>query len=136
MGVAALILLDTHVWVWWVNGSSELSTAAREAIDAALRRRQIHISSISAWEVTLLASRGRLQLTLDPAEWIERSASLPFVRFVPVDNAIAIRSVQLPGALHHDPADRIIAATALTLDLTLVTRDRRLRAYPHLRTLW
>ncbi len=84
----------------------------------------------------MLADRGRLTLSMDVADWIARAEAMPFFRFVPVDNTIAHRSVRLPGALHQDPADRIIVATALTLGMPLVTKDEKLRGYRHLSTVW
>ena len=72
-------------------------------------------------------------------DWVGSAAAceaLPSVRYVPVDNRIALRSVLLPDPLHDDPADRIIIATALQLGATLITRDDKLRAYPHVETLW
>lgn len=84
----------------------------------------------------MLVSRGRLELTMDAADWIARCEALPFLSFVPVDNEVALRSTRLPGRLHHDPADRIIIATALSLGATLVTKDRRIRAYEHVPTVW
>lgn len=131
-----MIVLDTHAWVWWINDSPELSTGARDRIDAALADEAVRISSISAWEVTLLAARGRLQLALDVAEWIARTEALAAVRFVPVDNAIAVHSLLLPPPFHADPADRIIVATALQLGAPLVTRDRRIHEYAHVESIW
>lgn len=131
-----MILLDTHAWVWWVGNPEHLSDRARKAIDQAVVEKKLHVSSISAWEVATLSSRGRLQLSMDVGEWIRRCETLPFLRFVPVDNAVALRSVSLPGAFHPDPADRIIVATALLLGATLVSKDERILAYPHVSSLW
>lgn len=131
-----MILLDTHAWVWWLSEPALLSAAARGAIDAAADERRLLLSAISAWEVTLLAERRRLQLTSDVEAWIERSVALPFLTVVPVDVRIAVRSVRLPAPLHPDPADRIIAATALTMGASLVTRDERLRAWGAVSTIW
>jgi len=131
-----LIVLDTHAWVWWIASPERLSPSAKQRIDDEAEKTPILISSISAWEVALLVKKGRLELTMDVEEWIARSESLPALRFVPVDNRIAILSNHLPGDLHEDPADRIITATALTLGATLVTRDRKLQDYPHLETFW
>lgn len=131
-----MILLDTHVWVWWLSGFEPLSRKARLLIETAVQKSEVCISSISAWEVAQLAARGRLHLTTDPRDWIGRSESLPFVTFVPVDNHIAVKSVQLPGTLHQDPADRIIIATAQFLGVPLVTKDARLTRYPHVKTVW
>lgn len=130
-----MIVLDTHVWVWWVAGDPRLSKEAGAEIDAAMGTRSLYVSSISAWEVAMLVRRGRLELTMPVDDWIARSEALPFLRFVPVDNRIAIRSVGLDD-LHDDPADRLIVATAISLGARLVTRDRRLRAYRGIETLW
>jgi len=73
---------------------------------------------------------------MEAEDWIARSESLPFLDFVPVDNRIAIRSTRLPGSFHADPADRIIVATTLLLGATLITKDDKLRRYPHVDTLW
>lgn len=131
-----MIVLDTHVWVWWVSGVTELSERADRAIESAIADRSIRVSCISAWEVALLAQRGRLELTMDVADWIARSEALPFVRFVPVDNRIAVRSTRLDDYPHRDPADRIIVSTAQLLGAKLVTRDERLWSYPHVETIW
>lgn len=74
--------------------------------------------------------------TLEVEEWIARSEALPYLHFLPVDNRIAGRSVHLPAPLHPDPADRIIVATAFALTADVVTKDRRLRHYSPLRTVW
>lgn len=131
-----MIVLDTHAWVWWVASPERLSPSARERIDSAAKDLQVHISSISCWELTLLVKKGRLALTMDVQEWIAKSEALPFFRFVPVDNQIAVLSNHLPGDFHEDPADRIITATTSILKATLITKDQKLRDYPHIPTLW
>lgn len=70
------------------------------------------------------------------SDWIARCEALPFFNFVPVDNAIGVRSVGLPEPLHRDPADRIIIATALSLGMPLVTQDAKIRGYSHVKTIW
>lgn len=131
-----MILLDTHVWLWWLSNPEKLSAAAARAIDDGVRENGIVISSISSWEVALLVIRGRLELAIDHRDWIGKTEGLPFVHFVPVNNLIALRSVELPGAFHPDPADRIIAATAMTMAIPLVTGDQKIIGYPHLQTIW
>ncbi len=131
-----MIVLDTHVWVWWVAGGEALSEAAAHAIESAVSDRTVHVSSISAWEVALLVDRGRMELTMDVADWIARSEALPFLRFVPVDNRIAVRATRLSDFPHRDPADRIIVSTAQLLGARLVTRDERLWRYDHIETIW
>lgn len=130
-----MIVLDTHAWVWWVAGDSRLSAAAARESDRAMGSGRLYVSSISAWEVALLVRRGRLELTMEVGDWIARSEALPFLGFVPVDNRIALRSVELDW-LHEDPADRIIVATALSLGARLVTRDRKLHAFDGVVTVW
>lgn len=131
-----MIVLDTHTWVWWISSPEQLSEPARNEIDQARQRGEVCISSISAWEVALLVRKGRLELTIPVDDWIARSEALPFIRFVPLDNRVAYRSNYLPGDLHDDPADRIIVATALTLGAPLVSRDTKIRDYPHVKTIW
>lgn len=84
----------------------------------------------------MLVARQRLAFTMDVDRWISSVEALPFLTFVPVDNRIAIRSVQLEDFPHRDPADRLIVATALGLGATVVTADRRLRGYRPVATLW
>jgi len=131
-----MIVLDTHAWIWWVSNPVCLSETAKGIIDEAVTEKNIFISSISAWEVATLVSRGRLKLTISAADWVSASEALPFFAFVPVSNSIALKSVQLPGALHNDPADRIIIATAVSLGAVLVTKDEKIRNYPHVKTAW
>ncbi len=131
-----MIVLDTHAWVWWIAGARELSRPARERIESLMGSGAIYISSISCWEIGTLVARGRLELTMDATDWIARCEALPYLNFTPVDNGIALRSTRLPPGIHDDPADRIIVATALSLGATLVTKDRRMRAYKPVNTLW
>jgi PIN domain nuclease of toxin-antitoxin system len=131
-----VIVLDTHALLWWVNDPATLSRPAMHAIDAAVKVRSVHVSCISSWEIALLVERGRLRLAIDVRDWLCRCEALPFLTFVPVDNAIAVESVRLPDFPHADPADRIIAATALSLGATLVTKDDKLQNYPHVKTIW
>ena len=131
-----MIVLDTHVWVWWVSNPELLTKKAKKAIDAAMKDGEILISSISAWEVALLVAKRRLQLTMDVADWIAKSEVLPFVQFIPVNNHIAIKAVNLPQPLHPDPADRIIIATALVAGGSVVTKDSKILKYSHVPTIW
>lgn len=131
-----MIVLDTHAWIWWVSSPSFLSETANGIIDGAATESKIFISAISTWEVAILVSRGRLKLTMSAGDWVSASEALPFFNFVPVSNSIALKSVQLPGVLHNDPADRIIIATAVALGAVLVTKDEKIRTYPHVKTAW
>ncbi|MCU0822401.1 MAG: type II toxin-antitoxin system VapC family toxin [Spirochaetes bacterium] len=131
-----MIVLDTHIWIWFISNPEFLSENASRAIKKAIKQNGILISAISTWEIAMLISKDRLKLTMDTGEWIRRSEILPFIKFVPVDNQIALKSTLLPGQLHNDPADRIIAATAMIAGASLVSKDERLLKYPHLKTIW
>ncbi|MDO9319339.1 MAG: type II toxin-antitoxin system VapC family toxin [Gammaproteobacteria bacterium] len=133
-----MIVLDTHVLVWWVNGDAGLSAAAETAITEEMRSPEglILVSSISAWEIALLIQKGRLQLSTNVDDWLSAVQEIPAVRFVPVNNDIGVQSTRLPDEFHPDPADRIIVALARHMSAPLVTADARIRAYPHVRTIW
>ena len=131
-----MIVLDTHVLIWWVNGAGELSRAAANVIKRAQAEDGIMISSITAWEIAMLVHRGRLTLTMDVSAWLSTVNRIRGIRFIPVDNSIAIGAVNLPGKFQKDPADRLIVATARRFGAPLVTQDRRIRSYPHLKTVW
>jgi PIN domain nuclease of toxin-antitoxin system len=131
-----MIVLDTHAWVWFLSNPELLSKKAKRYVDAAVKENAIMISSISVWEVALLVARKRLILTLELSDWIAKSEMLPFFKFVPVDNSVAIKSVNLPQPLHRDLADRIIIATAISLGAPIVTKDEKILNYPHVQTIW
>jgi PIN domain nuclease of toxin-antitoxin system len=131
-----MIVLDTHTWVWWINGQPALSQRGQRAIRKAASEAAVYISSISVWEVSQLVAKGRLELTMDVESWVRKSEAMPFLHFVAVDNAIAMKSVHLPGPFHSDPADRIIVATSVVLGFPLITRDRRIQDYSHVKAFW
>jgi len=132
-----VIVLDTHVLVWWVNGTG-LSTAARSVIERENQDEEglILISSISAWEIAMLVHKGRLTLATNVDDWLATAQEIDGVRFVPVDNDVAIQSTRLPGEFHPDPADRMIVALARHMAAPLVTADEKIRSYKHLKTIW
>jgi len=131
-----VIVLDTHAWVWLANNPESLSKEAKKAVDAAIEEKEVLVSSISAWEVALLGAKKRLKLTMEVEDWIVKYEALPFIRFVPVDNYLAVKSVRLPEPLHGDPADRIIIATSIASGAPLITKDERILNYPHVKTIW
>lgn len=133
-----LVLLDTHAWVWLLNGSERLGPKARKAIQRSLAEEAVLVSAISPWEVAMLVGKGRLVLDRDVGEWVHAALSLPGIRLEPLSPEIAVASTRLPGTIHSDPADRMIAATARHLASTLITADRLLLGYAkdrHLKAL-
>jgi PIN domain nuclease of toxin-antitoxin system len=131
-----MIVLDTHTWIWFISKPEVLSKKAKKAVSAAVKEKSVLISSISAWEVALLVIKKRLTLSLDVTDWIAKSEGLPFIQFIEISNTIAVKSVNLPQPLHPDHADRIIIATALSAGVPLVTKDKKLLNYPHVKTIW
>lgn len=132
-----MIVLDTHVLVWWAVGDhARLSAAASAAIALESQSNSIVVSSIAVLEIAQLVHRGRLQLAMDLSSWIASAETIPGIVFVPVDNEIAVKSFELPGSFHTDPADRITVATARKYAVPLVTADELIRGYPHVRTIW
>lgn len=132
-----MIVLDTHAFVWWLSGQDDLlSDLAKGAIKAEMPGGEILVSSISAWEIATLVSKGRLVLTMDVTAWLNTAAEIEAVTFVPVDNELAVKSTELPGEFHKDPADRIIVATARKFAAQLVTADEKIRSYEHVRAIW
>ena len=132
-----MIVLDTHALVWWVTGqSTELSRKARQAIDAEIAGGEILVSSISAWEIAMLVESERLTLTMDVEKWLDVVSEIEAVRFVPVNNRIAVKSTTLPGDFHKDPADRLIVATARDAAASLVSADEKIRRYPYVTSVW
>ena len=126
-------MLDTHVWIWLLNADRRLGSHARAAIERAAGDDGVGLSTITPWEVSMLAARGRLALGREPRDWLEYHVSRPGFVLHPLSVAIAVDSNTLPpapdGLPHGDPADRIIVATARQLDVPLVTADRRILAY-------
>ncbi len=125
----SLVLLDTHVWVWLLNGDQKLSTKALKAIECSLAEKAVLLSAISPWEVAMLVSKDRLTLDRDVSEWVQAAVSIPGIRVEPLSPKIAVASTRLPGELYSDPADCMIAATARHLGATLVTEDQKLLDY-------
>ena len=118
-----MIVLDTHVLIWAVDSDGRLGRTARAAIEEGERADGIAVSAITPWEITLLAEKGRLRLGSDAAVWIATALDLHGVHLVPIEAAIAIDSVRLPGSFHADPADRFIVATARYCRAPLLTAD-------------
>ena len=131
-----MIVLDTHVLVWWVAASPELSTSAKRAIDTAARKASLVASTISILEIVTAVRRGRLALSQPLIQWLTDVRSLPELRFEPVTVDVASRAGAFDESTPRDPADRLILATAATLGSRLVSADRKLRGNRHVEVVW
>ncbi|MDD5176604.1 MAG: type II toxin-antitoxin system VapC family toxin [Sterolibacterium sp.] len=123
-----LLLLDTHVWLWWLLGQSELPVRERDALDAmAAAGTPPALSAISLWEAQMLAAKGRLTIDVPLTHWLPTAAAPEVVTLVPLDVAVILALDNLPAGFHGDPADRIIVASARAHDLPLATKDANIR---------
>jgi PIN domain nuclease of toxin-antitoxin system len=123
-----MILLDTCALLWTMNHEPMLP-AARKVISRAASVGELYVSPVSAWEIGLLARRGRLELQVSAESYVERVFRFPGVRVATLTPEIAVRSSYLSGDLHEDPADRLLISTALVMGLKVITRDKRLLEY-------
>jgi PIN domain nuclease of toxin-antitoxin system len=128
------LLLDTHTWLWQLADPRKLSGKARVALRDP--EHGLWLSPMSVWEAVMLARRGRIVVGADPLAWVRRALVESPLAMAPVTHDIALGAEDLPGYDGRDPVDRFLAATAIAMDLTLVTVDRSLRRYRKLPTLW
>ncbi len=129
-GPGPVTILDTHVWIWVVEGDrAALSAPAIEAIESAARNGTVRVSAISVWEVAMLEAKGRISLSRSLDDWVQAALHAPGIRLLPLSPEIAIESTRLPGAPHGDPADRMLMASARHLGGRLATCDREMLSY-------
>lgn len=121
------ILLDTHAWIWLLNGE-QLSAETLTLINKEAKTNNIFVSVISVWEIGMLEAKGRIVLEQSPLDWVIAAFEAPGINLMPLTPQIAIESCNLTE-FHGDPADRIIVATARVERLTLITRDKKMLAY-------
>lgn len=122
------LLLDTHVWLWWLLGQPQLAARERDALDRhAAAGTPPGLSAISLWEAQMLAARGRLSIDEPLTHWLPTAAASETVTVLPLDVAAILALDALPKGFHGNPADRIIVATARAHGLPLATRDGNIR---------
>ena len=125
------IILDTHIWIRWLNQTDRLPATLSQRIDQA---EQLHISVVSIYEFVWLIQRGRIKLPLDLDAWLRASTTDISINLLPVTAAIARRAAGLP-MIHGDPIDRLIIATALENSLSLMSLDGHFARYAELQSL-
>lgn len=125
-----MILLDTHIWIWWVHEDERLPKKLVDFIESQMEE-GLGISVISCWEVAKLVERRRVDLPKPVAEWIRDALAYPGIRLVDLTPEIAIEATRLPQPFHRDPADQFLVATARILEARLITLDGLILNYPH-----
>ncbi len=128
-----MIVLDTHIWVWWIHGDNRL-TPNQIAILSKHETDILGVSAISCWEVAKLVEYKRLKLPCDVLEWFQQALAYPGIQLLELTPEVAFESTQLIG-FHRDPADQLIVATTRLYDCPLVTSDKKILAYPHVNTI-
>ena len=122
-------LLDTHAWLWWLDGTGRLTHNERLTLDRRAEEGQRpFLCAISLWEMAVLVEHGRVEMRQGFEAWIEAAASPHTVALLDVSPAIARELLHFPRSFHRDPADRLIVATARALDLPVLTRDGPIRS--------
>lgn len=132
-----MIVLDTHVLLWWFTGDTKrLSQTAKAVLQEQRTGGTIFVSSATAWEIAILVARNRIELSTDVLTWLEVVGRVQAIKFVPIDNEIAVKSTQLGDGFRRDPGDRYIVATCQKLGAPLVTADTQIRESRKVQTIW
>lgn len=121
-----MILLDTHIWLWWLLGDGSLKNSERRALDELAELRQLTISWVTIWETEMLERKGRIELLPDLHSWIKTATQPKIVTVLPVDVDLVLAQRELPDSFHSDPADRLITATSILSGYPLATHDQRI----------
>ena len=124
------LLLDTHVWLWHIEGTADQMLEGTTALlDRSGAQSRLFVSDISYWEVAVKAAKGKLTFAVDVAVWLQRAEEAPGIRFRRLSRPVLLQSTRLPGAADSDPADRVLIATAQLHSVPLVTADRLIIEY-------
>ena len=128
-----MIVLDTHVWIWYATEDRRLSRRAKAQIG---RAKSLGVHPVSCWEVAMLSYSKRLRLNVDVAAWVDQALARPNIELLLFSPAAAVRAAGLGGAFPGDPADRFIVGTALEMGVPLVTKDERIAEWGQVETIW
>lgn len=128
-----MIILDTHAFIWWADESPRLSARARRALE---EEDVLGVCAISCWEIAMLVEKERLRLDREVLEFLRQALALPRVELVALTPEISVVAARIRSDVLADPADRMIAASAIQADAAVITKDTRLRSAPGLKTIW
>ena len=129
-----MIVLDTHVWVWWVHATSQLTPANLQSLDTAAPD-GLGVSIVSCWEVAKPVEYDRLRLPCDVGQWLQQALAHPGIQLLDLTPRIVVEPTRLPPHFHRDPADQLIVATARVHDVPVATADDKILEYAHVPTL-
>jgi PIN domain nuclease of toxin-antitoxin system len=134
MGSTSVILLDTHIWIWWVTEQFHLLTdKQKKALDS--NQGNLLLSSISSWEVAKKVETGKLKLSIDVLEWIQLAILIPKIKVIDLSPEIIVKSTRLSD-FHKDPADQLIAATSIITNCPLITSDSKIINHTYINTIF
>lgn len=125
-----MILLDTHIWVWWVNEPNKLKPVTLQYLDN-LPPSEIFISAISCWEVAKLVQKKRIQMREPLSNWFKNAIDSNGLTVIELEREIIIDACALPGTFHNDPADQLIVASARIKGIPLLTIDSKILSYEY-----
>lgn len=127
-----MIVLDTHIWIWWIDENPRLSPKNLDIIQTH-QSSGLGISIISCWEIAKLVENGRLSFDCSVDEWLELALTYPGIELIDLSLPIILQSIRLEG-FHNDPADQLIVATAKALNVPLLTQDTKILNYSDVET--
>ena len=128
-----MIILDTHIWIWWVDNNERLNQKYRDCIEE-YQSQGLGVSIISCWEVAKLVENRKLAFSISVDEWLAVALAYPGVQLLELTIPIIVESTKLTG-FHRDPFDQVIVATARIYNSPLLTVDAKILAYPGVQTL-
>ena len=124
------VLLDTHVWYWLMANFDRVNQPKIiKSIENAQDNGNLYLSVMSVWEIGMLYNKNRIEIYQDVNNWVNTALMKSHILLLPLHPEIALNSSTLNGKLHSDPADRIIMASVLYLNATLITADKKLIKY-------
>lgn len=129
-----MYLLDTNIWLWMVENPFQIPDRMKVIVENG-ENYPFSLSAISVWEVAKKVSLNKLGLAIPIQDWMNKATNDKYIRILPLSIQVSLESTQLPGTFHKDPADQIIVATARHHNLTILTADRPINAYPHVKTM-
>jgi PIN domain nuclease of toxin-antitoxin system len=129
-----MILLDTHIWIWWVSDNEERLTSRHRELIQQYQSQGLGVSVISCWEIAKAVEKQKLGLSCGVNEWLNLALAYPGIRLIDLTVPIVIESTQLVG-FHRDPGDQMIVATARVLKCPLLTADQKILEYPDVQKL-